>query len=49
MREVVKRLALHDVPYDLLVFDDEGHGIYRPQNQATLYRRMADFFAESFA
>ncbi|MBN2500697.1 MAG: S9 family peptidase [Anaerolineales bacterium] len=49
MREVVKRLTLHDIPYDLLVFDDEGHGIYRPQNQAALYRRMADFFNEAFA
>jgi dipeptidyl aminopeptidase/acylaminoacyl peptidase len=37
------------IPYDLLVFPDEGHGISRPRNQRILYQRLLDFFAASFA
>jgi dipeptidyl aminopeptidase/acylaminoacyl peptidase len=39
--------ALQDVgvAYELLVFADEGHGIARPENQRTLYRRLVAFFA----
>lgn len=40
--EVVLRAA--GVPYDLLTFEDEGHGIARPRNQRVLYRRLAEFF-----
>jgi dipeptidyl aminopeptidase/acylaminoacyl peptidase len=47
MREVVKRLHLHDIRYELEVFDDEGHGIYRVANQERLYPRMAGFFKEA--
>jgi len=32
------------IPYELLVFEDEGHGIYKPANEAVLYARLADFF-----
>ncbi len=49
VREVVKRLALEDIPYELEVFDNEGHGIYRQANQARLYRRLAEFFGKAFA
>jgi dipeptidyl aminopeptidase/acylaminoacyl peptidase len=47
VREVVKRLEAGAIPYDLLVFDDEGHGIFKPENQAVLYTRLADFFEQS--
>ncbi len=47
MRVVVQRLTQHDIPYELEVFDDEGHGIIRPANRARLFRRMADFFARA--
>jgi dipeptidyl aminopeptidase/acylaminoacyl peptidase len=30
------------------VFEDEGHGISRPQNQKLLYERLAAFFEEAF-
>lgn len=45
------RKALDDVgvAYDVLVFDDEGHGIRRPKNQRVLYRCLADFFGEAFS
>jgi dipeptidyl aminopeptidase/acylaminoacyl peptidase len=37
------------VPYELLVFPDEGHGINRPKNRRVLYTRLAAFFAAAFA
>ena len=37
------------VPYDVLAFADEGHGIMRPKNQKVLYRRLAAFFVGAFA
>ena len=37
------------IPYTVLAFADEGHGIMRPANRQTLYRRLAAFFAEAFA
>ena len=45
---VVKELERHDIPYDLLTFEDEGHGITRPRNLETLYPRLADFFERAF-
>jgi len=44
VRQVVERLQAAGVEYQLLVFDDEGHGIVRPENQARLYTALADFF-----
>jgi dipeptidyl aminopeptidase/acylaminoacyl peptidase len=45
------RDALDDagVAYDVLAFDDEGHGIVRRANRKALYERLARFFAEAFA
>jgi dipeptidyl aminopeptidase/acylaminoacyl peptidase len=45
---VAGALQQHGVEYQVLTFDDEGHGIKRPKNQGTLYRRLADFFGEAF-
>ncbi|HZU12984.1 MAG TPA: prolyl oligopeptidase family serine peptidase [Chloroflexota bacterium] len=44
------RAALDEaqVPYEVLAFEDEGHGIVRPANQKVLYRRLADFFQHAF-
>lgn len=49
VHEVVKRLQSHGIAYDLLVFEDEGHGIYKPANLEILYRRLADFFDTTLA
>ncbi len=49
VRSVIAELQRHGVAYDLLAFDDEGHGITLPKNQRILYRRMAEFFAEAFS
>ena len=45
VRESLDRLG---IPYSVLLFDDEGHGISRPANLRILYPRLADFFLASF-
>jgi len=47
--DVVTRLKAAGIGYELLTFDDEGHGIGRPANQRVLYKRIAAFFAAAFA
>jgi len=41
-------LQASGVEFQTLVFEDEGHGISRPQNQQVLYERLAAFFSETF-
>jgi dipeptidyl aminopeptidase/acylaminoacyl peptidase len=36
------------IRHDILVFDDEGHGIAKPRNQRILYQRLAAFFEKAF-
>ena len=45
---MLPRLEAASVPYDLLVFPDEGHGVLRPENQRVLYRRLKEFFGAAF-
>ncbi len=42
--------ALHDsgIEYELLAFDDEGHGIRKPKNQKVLYEALLNFFESAF-
>jgi dipeptidyl aminopeptidase/acylaminoacyl peptidase len=47
--EVRKRLDAAGKAYEVLVFDDEGHGIGRPANRKVLLKRLATFFAAAFA
>jgi dipeptidyl aminopeptidase/acylaminoacyl peptidase len=46
----VVRQALDEagVPYEVLTFEDEGHGISRPRNQRVLYLRLLRFFSDAF-
>ena len=46
---VMTELERHRVSYELLTFEDEGHGIGRPENLRVLYPRLADFFEDAFA
>lgn len=48
-RAAVRDLDKGGVPYELLTFDNEGHGIYRAGNRELLLRRVAEFFEKSFA
>ncbi len=49
VRTVQAALDAANIPYELLPFPDEGHGIYRPRNRKVLYRRLADFFGAAFS
>jgi dipeptidyl aminopeptidase/acylaminoacyl peptidase len=44
----VRDLDRAGIPYELLTFDNEGHGIYRASNREMLYRRMAAFLETAF-
>ncbi|HSF81822.1 MAG TPA: prolyl oligopeptidase family serine peptidase [Anaerolineales bacterium] len=47
VHQVRQRLDANSIPYELLVFKDEGHGIAKPANQAVLYTRLAEFFDQA--
>jgi dipeptidyl aminopeptidase/acylaminoacyl peptidase len=47
--DVRARLDGAGIPYDVLIFDDEGHGIGKPSNRKILLKRLAGFFADAFA
>jgi dipeptidyl aminopeptidase/acylaminoacyl peptidase len=49
VRVVREALEADRIPYEILTFDDEGHGVSRPRNLKTLYLRLARFFEEAFA
>ena len=49
VREVRGRLEQHHIPYELLVFENEGHGIGKPVNQEKLYPAIADFFERAIS
>ncbi len=48
VRLVREELDRFSIPYELLGFEDEGHGVVRPKNQRVLYGRLADFFEDAF-
>jgi dipeptidyl aminopeptidase/acylaminoacyl peptidase len=48
VRQVSQRLDYRNIPYEVLIFDDEGHGVIKPANQEVLYERLANFFEQSF-
>ncbi len=47
--QVTAALDRRGIPYQLLAFKDEGHGIGRPKNVRVLCLRLAEFFKEAFA
>jgi len=49
VRVVRQALDAAGIFYQVLTFEDEGHGISRPKNQKVLYRRLLEFFERSFA
>jgi dipeptidyl aminopeptidase/acylaminoacyl peptidase len=46
---VIEALDKHGIAYELLNFEDEGHGIYKVKNQRELYLRLIAFFESAFA
>jgi dipeptidyl aminopeptidase/acylaminoacyl peptidase len=49
VRVVQAALQEAGIEYQLLTFEDEGHGIARPENLRVLYSRLAQFFEGAFA
>jgi dipeptidyl aminopeptidase/acylaminoacyl peptidase len=49
LHEVEVALKAAAIPYETLLFDDEGHGIRKPKNLRVLYARLIEFFAAAFA
>jgi dipeptidyl aminopeptidase/acylaminoacyl peptidase len=43
--QIVAALADKGVPHDYLLFDDEGHGLAKPENREVLYARAEEFLA----
>jgi len=48
LRVVQAALDQANVRYEVLTFDDEGHGIVKPQNQRRLCERLVAFFTQAF-
>ncbi|MDX1993890.1 MAG: prolyl oligopeptidase family serine peptidase [bacterium] len=48
VRTVTQALNIIGVEYELLAFEDEGHGISKPKNQKTLLPHLAQFFSSAF-
>ncbi len=48
VRSVTEALQNTEIEYELLPFDDEGHGISKPANRKKLLRQLGTFFASSF-
>ncbi|HET6159261.1 MAG TPA: S9 family peptidase [Dongiaceae bacterium] len=46
--DVRQRLDAAGIPYELLMFEDEGHGIAKPENRKHLCRQLARFFGAAF-
>ena len=46
---VTKALDKLEIPYELLTFEDEGHGVARKDNLRILYQRLATFFEAAFS
>ncbi len=49
LHQVEVALKAAAIPYETLLFDDEGHGIRKPRNLRVLYTRLIDFFARACA
>jgi dipeptidyl aminopeptidase/acylaminoacyl peptidase len=47
VKVVREALDREGIPYKLLRFEDEGHGIAKPKTQRTLYLALLEFFNES--
>jgi pimeloyl-ACP methyl ester carboxylesterase len=49
VEDVVKALNDATVPYEQLIFSDEGHGISKRNNQRQLFLQLAAFFTQAFS
>lgn len=45
----VRELAAAGIPHEVMLFENEGHGVFRRSNVAEYLRRSAAFFEAAFA
>ncbi len=45
----VRELTAAGIPHELLLFEDEGHGVFRRSNVAAYLTRTAAFLEQAFA
>jgi dipeptidyl aminopeptidase/acylaminoacyl peptidase len=43
---LTRALERREIPFELLIKDDEGHGFFKEENNVELYGRLETFFAE---
>jgi dipeptidyl aminopeptidase/acylaminoacyl peptidase len=44
-QQIVDAMAANGLPYEYLLFDDEGHGLVRPENRERFYAAAESFLA----
>lgn len=49
VKAVKEKLEKYNIPYDELVFEDEGHGISKRHNQEILLRTLVQFFEQALS
>jgi dipeptidyl aminopeptidase/acylaminoacyl peptidase len=49
VRVVKQALEAAGISYEILTFDDEGHGISKVKNKKTLYLELLDFYSRAFS
>ena len=47
--QIVEALKSKNIPYQYLLFPDEGHGFVKPENRLKFYRAAEKFLAEHLA
>ena len=44
--QIVEAMKKKNIPYEYLLFSDEGHGFARPENRMTFYTAVEKFFSK---
>jgi dipeptidyl aminopeptidase/acylaminoacyl peptidase len=47
-RVVKEKLDKNKINYEELIFENEGHGIVKPENKKTLFLKASEFFKDAF-
>jgi dipeptidyl aminopeptidase/acylaminoacyl peptidase len=47
--QIVAAMRERNLPVEYLLFEDEGHGFVKPENNLTFFRAMLEFFDKHMA
>jgi len=45
--QIVEAMRKKGIPYEYLLFQDEGHGFQRPENRMIFYKAAEEFLAKN--